>query len=88
MDISWVPTDKHVYGAIYREHSEHLSVFASCTAPEGNPRLGITLPYMLTAWGFKDADAPLIRSIATKKSFEQEEYDYKYYIAVVKESPE
>jgi len=43
---------------------------------------------MLTAWGFKDADAPLIRSIATKKSFEQEEYDYKYYIAVVKESPE
>ncbi len=80
----WIRTDKHVYGAIYREHHDKLRVFGSCSAPEGDMRLGITLPYMLTEWGFEGSDAPLIKSIATKDSMEQKDYDYKYYIALIR----
>lgn len=86
--VQWLQTDKHVYGAIYREHYHELQVFGTCTAPEGNPMLGIALPYILTEWGFSRSDTPLIRSIATKDSMEQNEYDYKYYIACIKREKE
>lgn len=86
--VTWIKTDKHVYGAIYREHYEDFSVFGTCTAPEGNPQLGISLPYILTEWGFKNADEPLIKSIATKKSFKQKDYDYEYFIALVERDEE
>lgn len=82
IEYKWIPTDKHVYGAIFREHRDKFGVFASCTAPEGDPSLGITLPYILTEWGFKEAGCPIIKSIATKKTFEQKEYDYEYFIAI------
>lgn len=82
--VDWIETNEHVYSAIYREHGDKFGVFESCTAPEGNRLLGIFLPYMLTMWGFKGADEPLIRSIATKNTMEQEKYDYKFYIALVR----
>lgn len=88
MPVKWIPTDKHVYGAIYREHHKELQVFGTCTAPEGNPRLGISKPYIMTEWGFRDADEPIIKSEARKDSFHQEEYDYKYFIAVYKNPEE
>lgn len=79
--VKGTKTDKHVYGAIYREHCEALTVFGSCTAPDGDPRLGIVNPYILTEWGFKGSDDPVIRSIATKEDRHQKEYDYEYFIA-------
>ena len=86
--ITWKQTDKHVYGAIYREHRLDMSVFGSCTCPEGDPRLGFNLPYILTEWGFKDADEPIIKVIVTKQSLEQKEYDYEYFIAIYKQEDE
>ena len=83
METRWKKTDKHVYGAIYREHYKDLGVFSSCTAPDGDMSLGLANPYILTAWGFKDADEPLIQSIGRKDSREQKEYDYEYFIAVI-----
>jgi len=82
MSVRWIKTDKHVYGAIYREHHENMSVFGTCTAPDGNPTLGIMNPYILTEWGFKDSDEPIIKSVATKLDRHQEIYDYEYFIAV------
>ena len=86
--MSWKKTDKHVYGAIYREHHSDLSAFASCTCPDGDLRLGYINPYIMTAWGFNGADIPLIKSIATKKTHDQKEYDYEYYIFVAKKGGE
>jgi hypothetical protein len=54
----WEPTDKHVYGAIYREHNWQLVTFASFTNMEPS-ELGS--PEILTEWGFKGASAPLIK---------------------------
>ena len=58
--VVWVPTDKHVYGAIYREHAKDLTVFASHTCIGGC--MFDSEPRILTEWGFKDADTPLIKS--------------------------
>ena len=84
MSVKWVKTDKHVYGAIYREHHGQLKVFGTCTCPEGDLRLGIMNPYILTEWGLDGADEAIIRSIATKKTLKQKDYDYDYFIALVK----
>lgn len=86
--VTWVKTDKHVYGAIYREHHEDFSVFGTCSAPEGNPQLGISLPYMLTEWGFTGATEPMIKSIGTKPDFKQRDYDYEYFIALIEKDEE
>ncbi len=88
MRTIWKRTDKHVYGAIYREHYEEMSVFASCTCPDGDLSLGYTNPYIMTEWGFSNADAGIIRSVATKKTHDQKEYDYEYWIAIHKEGDE
>lgn len=82
MSVKWVKTDKHVYSAIYTEHFKEMSVYGTCTAPDGDSSLGINNPYILTEWGFKTADEPIIRSIATKKDRHQKEYDYEFFIAV------
>ena len=83
MSVHWIKTDKHVYGAIYREHYKEFGVFGSCTAPDGDSSLCITLPYILTEWGFKGADEPIIRSVGKKPNLDQKEYDYEYFIALV-----
>ena len=83
MTVKWIKTDKHVYGAIYREHYEQLKVFGSCTCPEGNSSLGIMNPYILTEWGLDGASEPIIKSIATKEDFKQKDYDWEYFIASV-----
>lgn len=85
MSIVWKKTDKHVYGAIYREHHNDLQPFGTCSAPDGNMALGLPTPYMLTEWGFKDAAEPIIKSIGQKDSLEQRDYDYEYFIAVYQE---
>ena len=85
MSVIWITTNQHVYHAIYREHYERLAVFASCTCPNGDSRLGHLRPYIMTAWGFEGADEPIIKSVARKKTFEQKEYDYEYFIAGYKE---
>lgn len=82
MSVKWIKTDKHVYGAIYREHYKQLKAFGTCTCPEGDPRLGKMNPYILTEWGFDGADDPIIKSIGEKETFEQKDYDYQYYIAL------
>lgn len=58
---TWVKTDKHVYGSIYREHKEDLMVFSTFSNPE--PSHLSSQPQMMTEWGFKNADAPMIKSI-------------------------
>lgn len=79
LSVTWLPTDKHVYGAIYREHAEQLSVFGTRTEMEGSE--AHDGKYILTEWGFKDADAPLIRSINDNDT-------WTFWIALVREERE
>ncbi len=83
MAVRWIKTDKHVFGAIYREHCDSFSVFSGCTVMDKDYELGTMHPYMLTEWGFKSADEPLIRSVARKRDADQKEWDYEHFIAHV-----
>lgn len=73
----WMPTEHAVYAALWAVHHQDLVVFASATREN----------YMLTAWGFKDADAPLMRSVAhcswDREAQEEDPYEWSYYIAKV-----
>lgn len=76
----WIPTDKHVYGAIYREHRKDLTVFGTFSNPE--PSYLQNQPEMLTEWGVKDADFPLIKSVIKwehEKRDETETVEYFIY---------
>ncbi len=78
--MPWIPTNKHVYHAIYSEHEEKLSIFSTYSNPTGDDHVGSGYPEMRTQWGFKGADFPIIKCIGTKKNKEQKEYDYKHWI--------
>jgi hypothetical protein len=55
----WIQTDKHVFGAIFREHKNDLVSFAGFSNP--SPSDLSETPQMMTEWGFRGADFPLIK---------------------------
>ena len=80
MEVEWVPTEHAVYAAIYAVHHNDLSVFGTHTCVDGC-EFHYGRGYMLTEWGFKDADAPLIRSVCDG---DRETGEWSYWIAKVK----
>lgn len=68
-DIAWIwrATTGDVYYAIYNQHKDDFTVHETCTRMEDGP-------YMLTAWGFRDADAPIIKCVRNGD-------DFRYFIA-------
>ena len=72
MSARWVETTPEVYAAIYRQHIGDLTVFGSFTDVgdySGEPRI-------MTEWGFKSADHPIIKS-------DRRGNDSIYYIAAI-----
>ena len=57
----WIKTDKHVFGVIYNEHIEEFGVYSSFSNP--CPSELSMQRQMVTEWGFKDSNRPLIKSI-------------------------
>ena len=82
IETNWIKTDKHVFGTILREHKKDLRVYSSCSAPDGDMRLGYSYPYMMTEYGFKNSNLPLVKIIETKESVQQSEWNSQYFIAV------
>lgn len=83
--MSWIKTDKHVYGSIYREHRKNLTVFSSFSNP--HPSELQYQPEMLTEWGFKEANRPLIKSVIKWEVDKREETEtVEFYIYCAKES--
>lgn len=82
LDNQWVKTSRDVYLKIYTEHKKDLVVFSQLTAVEGDPRLGLSKPYLMTEWGFSWSKIPLIKSEGTKESVEQKEWDMTYGLII------
>ena len=68
MEWRKIPTDKHVYGTIYREHHRDLIVFSTMTDLDGQ---FTSRPTILTEWGFKGLDYPIIGSETTYDSLDE-----------------
>jgi hypothetical protein len=73
MNVRWLETSAEVYAVIYARHREQLTVHGTCTRTEISS-LGDRL--ILTEWGLKSSDAPLIM-------YEErgEEKEVRYFIA-------
>lgn len=78
-DVTWIETTREVYAAIYREHIGQLSVFGTISRPDDSWE---GERHMMTEWGFKGADAPLI-----KHDERGTPAVHQYFIASVKEQP-
>jgi len=59
VEYQWTQTSRSVYRAIYDQHKDDFSVFESYTEMDDHCD---RLKAQITAWGFKDAEHPLIRS--------------------------
>jgi hypothetical protein len=75
-NVRWVPTDKHVFGALWREHHEALTPFGCFSNPDGTSPIGHGYPEMLTEWGFKGADYPIAKH-------HEKNGEHFYYLALV-----
>lgn len=84
-EIYWVKTAEEVFFAILLQHKNKMGVFGTCTCPDGDMRFGYANPYIMTEWGFEKSDFPLIKEIRTKKSLEQENWDFEYYLSFLRE---
>ena len=80
----WVETTAEVYRAIYSQHGKDFGVHGSFTDMDGTHPVGFGKPTILTEWGFRGADEPLIKSIGTKENEEDKDFEYQYFINKVK----
>jgi hypothetical protein len=83
----WLDTTVEVYAVIMARHRDQLEVHSSFSDLDG---LGYEFssgrPEMVTEWGFKNADFPLLRLTQIKGSRDQEKWDNKYEIYVPQET--
>lgn len=77
MKVEWVETTREVYFAIYEQHCTDL-VPHQTISYVGHPDYGY---HMMTEWGFKRADAPVIKI----DSRDINNRTQRYYIAAIKE---
>lgn len=59
MEYKWIKTTVDVYRTIYEAHKDDFTVFESYT---NNCEERDTLKAQITAWGFSDAEHPIIKS--------------------------
>ncbi len=78
MRTVFAETTKEVFYAIYDEHKERLGVFGTVSRPDGGY---YGSPEMMTEWGFKTSDTPIIKSVAQKNNPE-DEWSWKFYIII------
>lgn len=79
----WKIIDEKTYSSKARSG---LRVFEGYTDVEGNCPMGNGRPYILTVWGDRETDLPVLKIIMTKENPDQPQWDYQYfeYLAPVK----
>lgn len=81
LEHHWLETPVEVWTIIHAAHGKDLVVFSSFSDPEHGR--------METAYGFKDADAPLLRAETTwdtpinKETCKRENEVHKHWICIV-----
>mgnify|MGYP000574939541 CR=1 FL=1 len=78
LETVWIPTEHAVYAAIYAVHHRELTVYATHSCSEGGCEFHGE-SHVMTEWGFKGADGPLIRSVGCGDELETRQW--VYYIA-------
>lgn len=75
MTVRWIETTREVYSAIYVQHFADFGVFGTISHDD-HPDYGY---HMMTEWGFKGADFPIIKIDRR----DRENKATRYFIAAV-----
>jgi hypothetical protein len=73
LKYTWKKTTPEVYRYLRHTHWEEMQPFATITNLEGNSWLGER--HIMTEWGFKGADAPIVK-VDERGSIEKPEVTY------------
>jgi hypothetical protein len=82
----WKETSAEVYYVIHAKHKKDLSVHSSFSDTTGNGfNFSTGIPEMITEWGFKDSDVPLLKVRQTKVNEYDKEWNCEFFIYLHKE---
>jgi hypothetical protein len=77
----WLETSAEVYAVIFARHKKDFSVHSSFTDVDGDGHTFSTgRPEILTEWGFRNSETPLLKIVQTKESKAQKEWDAFFFI--------
>jgi len=77
----WKETSVEVYSVIWARHHKELCVHSSFTDPTGTGYdFSTGHPEIITEWGFKNSERPIIKHISKKEKESDLEWDYEYFI--------
>ena len=77
----WIETSREVYAVIWARHQKDLAPFSSYTDSTGDgTHFSNGKPEIMTEWGFRNSESPLIKIVQTKKDKDQKEWDSEFFI--------
>lgn len=76
----WIETSNEVYAVIFAKHKKELAPHSSYTDIDGVQELSFGRPAIITEWGFRNSENPLLKIVQTKESQSQQEWDFEFYI--------
>lgn len=77
----WLETSAEVYAVIMAKHRKDFSVHSSFSDPDGFCNdFSAGKPEMVTEWGFKSSETPLLKIVQSKKDKDQKEWDSNFFI--------
>ena len=77
----WIKTSEEVSAIIFAKHRKQLEIHSSFTDITGNDyHFSDGKPKIMTEWGFKKAETPLLKIAQTKKNKEQKDWDVEFFI--------
>ena len=92
-DYGRIPTSPEVWAVIRARHHADLHVFSSYSAPNGDQFGDPSKGVMFTAWGFADADYPIMEAETTwdidaDKPHNRLNEKHKYWLCLPKKDEE
>jgi len=79
----WKETSQEVYAVIFARHKKDLSPHSSFTDMTGTGyHFSTGRPEIMTEWGFRDSETPLLKILQTKESEEEKEWNNQFFIFV------
>jgi len=77
----WIETSNEVYAVIFAKHRKDLQVFSSFTDMTGyGYEFSTGKPEVLTEWGFKNSETPLLKIRQTKEYESATEWNAEFFI--------
>ena len=77
----WKETTPEVYAVIRAIHHKDLGVFGTYTDPDGRSyEWSSGHPEIMTEWGFRNAENPLIKIIQKKEHESDKEWQCEYFL--------